>query len=561
MLLQSCAEQQPLTGGPKDSTAPVVDPSKYSTPNYQTNFDDDEVILTFNEWIVLQNAYSQVLISPPMTERPKIEVKHKSVVVNFKEELRANTTYTIQFGDAVADYTEGNVAKNLRFVFSTGDFIDSLKLAGEIIDAETGTPKAEVWVMLYDNLADSVPKTERPFYVAKTDKNGQFKFENIRKDSFKVFALDDQNSNYLFDQPSEAIAFHPEPIWLSDSTSSGRLRMRMFKELEALRISKTDPSSKGYARVQFNQNLYDTVQLKPLLPAQLDYQYFQDQDQLYLWFKNPVSKVEMLLETPNFSDTLKLEWSEELEYAPLQLAEAEATPSPRQKKEELQVVLPGQPIELLFPQAIMEWDTSKITFQADSTTFKITNIEIDSLNPRKLQLSPTQWGKERNLLLLKPQAVQDLWGQSNQDSVILNYKVLTEDDLGNILAKVINADSSKSYILQLLDKEENVLEELSFSGVDSLNRTYKGLQAKAYFLQVIVDDDGNGRWSNGDYARQQQAEFVIRSQQLSLRAGWDNELVINLDTEGRRPAQNTNRNNKGRGELLDPESAKGRGGR
>jgi hypothetical protein len=542
VFLQSCAEQRPLTGGPKDTMPPMIDPMKYSTPNYQTNFNDDEVVLTFNEWVLLKNAYSQVLISPPMKERPLIEVRHKSVVVKFKEELRENTTYSIQFGDAVVDYTEGNPAKNLRFVFSTGDYIDSLKFNGEIVDAETGKAKADVWVMLYDNLADSVPQTERPFYVAKTNKQGQFQFENIRKDSFKVFALDDQNANYIFDQPTEAIAYHPEPIWLSDSTQKGTLRLRMFKETEPLRLSKTKLEARGYAVLDFNQELVGDLKVELLTKGTEDYRYIQEKQQVKLYWKADTGsnalEWALALENDSYKDTAVVQQVVDLEYPKIAFAsKAQADrnkkgtkPSKKKEPEKLKIQA-DKSLKFSFQHPISAFDTSKIQFWADSILISDFEVNIDSTDARILNFQFSKTAKEKNRLILLPEAVTDYWGEQNQDSLKQGLELLTEDDLGNIQAKISNADSSKHYVLQLLNKEEEVLDEVRFSGQDSLERSYEGLEAKQYVLQLILDEDANGRWSNGDYSKAQQPEFVIRSKAINLRAGWDNEVEIDVATD------------------------------
>lgn len=577
--MQSCAEQRPLTGGPTDKTPPMIDPMKYSTPNYQTNFDDDELVLTFNEWVVLKNAYSQVLISPPMEEKPKIEVKHKSVVLKFKEELRANTTYSIQFGDAVVDYTEGNAAKNLRFVFSTGDYIDSLKFNGEIVDAETGKPKADVWVMLYDNLEDSVPKTERPFYVAKTDKQGKFQLENIRKDSFKVFALDDQNANYIYDQPNEAIAYQLEPIWLTDSTQQGKLRLRMFTEAEPLRLSKSKLEARGFAVVEFNQEVYGELKLASLNRQGDQFRTFQEEDRLLIWWQGDTSsqalKWELELPAGSFRDTAKVSQFAEAEYLKIALAKkasadrnAKNSKAPKKTKAVALKLQKDKALKLSFQQPIEQWDTAKIQLWADSSRVYNINIQKDSIDPRNLFIRFPKLGEKTNELFFLPEALTDYWGESHKDTIKQALEVLTEDDLGNIMAKVVGADSSKSYVLQLLDQDEQVLDELLFAGQDSLEKSYKQLEAKQYFLQVILDEDGNGRWSNGDYSKGQQPEFTLRSKAIKLRAGWDNEMEINVAPEAienkKAPlgAGGRNKPNKGGEESPEgPVNDKQRGGR
>ena len=131
---------------------------------------------------------------------PTVTTKLKKLRFEFAEEevLKEDATYSINFGDAVKDLTEGNPVPNFKFVFSTGDFIDSLKMEGTIVDALTGKPVEDVLYMLYKNLADSVVQTEKPFYFGKSDKTGTFTIENIKAGQYKAFALEDQDVNYLY---------------------------------------------------------------------------------------------------------------------------------------------------------------------------------------------------------------------------------------------------------------------------------------------------------------------------------------------------------------------------
>ena len=208
LLLNGCANVISPEGGERDLIPPQLI-EETSTPNYQTNFDKQPITLSFDEWIVLEDVFSQVLVSPPLDERPEVKIKKKSIIFKFAEEeiLRTDATYTINFGQAVKDLNEKNPAEDLRFVFSTGDIIDSLFLQALVIDAKELEPVEGALFMLYDQLADSVFHTERPFYFSVTDENGEATIRNVKSDTFKVTVLTDQNVNYLFDQPTEAIAF------------------------------------------------------------------------------------------------------------------------------------------------------------------------------------------------------------------------------------------------------------------------------------------------------------------------------------------------------------------
>ncbi|MEZ4985296.1 MAG: Ig-like domain-containing protein [Saprospiraceae bacterium] len=174
-VLVGCANPMAPVGGPKDEQPPRID-SLRSTPDMQTNFRPQTIELTFDEWLKLDQPNQKVVISPPI-QGYVVRLKGKTVIVDLgdKDTLRANVTYVVQFGDAVKDLTEGNAVKDLRYVFSTGPYIDSLTLGGKVVDAYTGEPQSGVLVMLYDNLADSVFRKERPFYFSKTGRTVCFR--------------------------------------------------------------------------------------------------------------------------------------------------------------------------------------------------------------------------------------------------------------------------------------------------------------------------------------------------------------------------------------------------
>lgn len=252
LTLFSCANQGTLTGGGKDTFPPVLD-SLNSTPNYQTNFQKQTIDLSFNEWLQLNDVFKQVVVSPPLKEKFDVSLKKKTVRFKFHEDevLRENATYTINFGSCVQDLSERNPVEDLRFVFSTGDFIDSLEVSGNVVDAFDKKPLKDVLVMLYDNLSDTIVKKEKPFYFGKTDEQGNFIIKNVRADTFKIFALIDGNSNYLFDNSSEKIGFLAEPVILTDSTKL-KVELQIFQQESKLQFQSED--KKKYGRVAFGFN-------------------------------------------------------------------------------------------------------------------------------------------------------------------------------------------------------------------------------------------------------------------------------------------------------------------
>ncbi|HYX09603.1 MAG TPA: Ig-like domain-containing domain [Bacteroidales bacterium] len=202
----SCARIGTPTGGPKDVTPPKVVTSQ--PQNYSTNYSDKEISIEFNEFIQLKSVNQELVVSPPQKDKPVVVQKGKRLVIQLRSDLRDSTTYTLNFGNAITDYNEGNPLPGYEFVFSTGPVLDSLSIKGRVLKAFDLTPdKDGELVMLYKNLNDSAPHTMVPAYITKTDEKGYFSINNIPEGKYRLFALKDVNANMMYDLPNEQVAF------------------------------------------------------------------------------------------------------------------------------------------------------------------------------------------------------------------------------------------------------------------------------------------------------------------------------------------------------------------
>jgi len=201
-----CAQVGSPSGGPRDEDPPRVLES--DPPNYSIRFEAKKIQIIFDEYIVLDNVNQELVVSPPMEEKPEVKLRKRTLIIQFQEDLKENTTYTFNFGNAIKDLHEGNKLQNFEYVFSTGDILDSMSVKGTLKYAETlEKPEDPISIMLYTDLRDSVPLTDIPLYVGRSDDSGVFSVNNLRPDTYKVFALKDGNNNFLFDLPTEEIAF------------------------------------------------------------------------------------------------------------------------------------------------------------------------------------------------------------------------------------------------------------------------------------------------------------------------------------------------------------------
>ena len=183
LLLVRCAHPVSPTGGPRDVTPPVVE--GYSPPNLTKRFREKSFRIEFNEYVTLKNQATEVFSSPPMRHEPDIRVRGKSITVKLIDSLVSDATYSINFGNAITDLTEGNILKGFSYVFSTGDIIDTLSLQGTLQSAFDRKPQKEVFIGLYmnnnDTIAfDSLPLKVAPYYITKTDEQGNFLFNHLQ---------------------------------------------------------------------------------------------------------------------------------------------------------------------------------------------------------------------------------------------------------------------------------------------------------------------------------------------------------------------------------------------
>jgi Bacterial Ig-like domain len=411
----ACAKIVPPTGGPKDVTPPGLIPGK-SDSSMQTNFKQRSFELTFDEWVKLDNVAKQVVVTPPLEHTPDVKLKKRTVTFSFdeKEVLRDSATYVINFGDAIKDLNESIPAKNLRFVFSTGDYIDSLSVEGKVIDAFSGEPVKEVTVMLYDNLSDSVVYNERPFYLSKTSESGTFKIENVRADTFKVFVLEDKNFNYLFDMPSEKIGYQSEPFILNDSVKIN-LTLELFEEEKGLRL--VDKITERYGKVTLIFNKPPDEKLQVTFDPVLQRQHMvYEQDSLHLWYqpKDSVNWSVYLQQDTLLYDTVKVKAGSRAAF--LAKAKVKLNEKLRGKREKHNR---SQPMIFEFNHPIASVDSNAFVLLEDTALIKVKPIlQLSVDTPRVVRLQYRWKENVKYQLILTPGAVTDWYGLKNDSASI-----------------------------------------------------------------------------------------------------------------------------------------------
>jgi hypothetical protein len=235
-----CAQIGAPTGGPKDSIPPEL---VNAVPKLMaTNFKGNKIILNFNEYIDVQDITNNLLVSPLPKINPTVEYKLKTVTVKLKDTLIDNTTYTINFGNAIKDNNEGNPFRNFSYVFSTGKTIDSLQISGNVIIAETGKADSTIIALLYQNADDSAVQKRKPNYIAKLDSSGNFTFKYLAAGAYKIYALRDGDGGKFYNTKIEMFAFADSMVTAAESFSPIKL-YAYEEEKESKKIPKPSPAA------------------------------------------------------------------------------------------------------------------------------------------------------------------------------------------------------------------------------------------------------------------------------------------------------------------------------
>jgi hypothetical protein len=263
-----CANIIPPQGGPRDTLPPRL--IKVIPADSSTRVTARTIQLFFDEYIEVQQGQDNLIVSPLPSTAPTIESKLRDLTIKLRDSLLPNTTYSIDFGSTVKDFTEGNIAKDLRYVFSTGSYLDSLELYGKVQIAETGQIDSTLIVILHKDSTDSALIKSKPLYVSKLDKNGRFLFRNLPPDRFYMYALKDEGGSRRLSKKSQLMAFLDQPIFSANQKDSLELLAFAAEKEMATSVEPTSDKSKTKAetdkRIRFQASLTNNQQdiLQPL---------------------------------------------------------------------------------------------------------------------------------------------------------------------------------------------------------------------------------------------------------------------------------------------------------
>ncbi len=531
--LNSCANKVAPTGGDKDQEAPKL--LKSNPQNLSTNFNASEISLTFDEYITLSDPQSQIFISPLLKSKPEIILSNKSIEIKIKDSLAANTTYTIHFGNSIKDVNEGNVLENFQYVFSTGRYIDSLRISGFIKSVYDNKPVKSATVMLYKSKDDSSIVKHKPDYFIKTDETGYFQINHLKEGNYKLVSILDANNNYLY-EPDELIAFSDTIINVKDTSIIYQLLL--FKgSTEKNKLLKSSSAGTGKIKLAFI-NRVDSININLLNPQSeiRSYSINTERDSI-IFYINPVIKdsirASIIYDDIVDTFTVKLKSERTKKDSSLIKNKLIITPNFINSKSE-NTLSYNYSIQLKFSSPIKSFDKNLIQLISNSDS-TITNTEVELSNNKYnhqqyFEINSKLKSNKKYTLNIPKESFTDYDGNTN-DSIKIIFRYAEAEEAGNLKIKIIGLDSSHHYIYQLLnDKKEIVMEEKISSDIKDLLIKYL-LPAKYSFI-IIDDINANGYWDTGNYWNHKQPERKYPYQgEINIRSNWDLSIEININSK------------------------------
>ena len=575
LLFCHCAQITSPSGGKKDVTPPRV--LKYSPENETANFSAQTITITFDEFFTLDNASEQVLISPILKPKPNFKIKKKSLVIDLKEcTLQENTTYTFFFGEAIKDLHEQNILQDFYYVFSTGNYVDSLSIRGFVQNAFDLKPQEKVFAMLYtcsnDTIpCDSLPYLVQPEYIAQTKADGSFTLKNLSERPYRLFALKDQNRNFLFD-PGEEIAFldslvmpvalladyhHDADSMLFDVDSlqtaasdtllrhdSNFVELFMFAEMDStLRILKNEVLDSVHVALYFSCPTADitfsalspsTAHLPDSIPWNVTL-WSKERDTAVIWF-------------PYFSnDSITLIVNQkEIPLDTLEFSLRKQSVSQSGRKRGTSVVENVKPVLNIshnaagkfpfFSTLELKFDTPIYSWNMDGALFFVNNDSIGSPSPpfhasdsffQKRSFDYRFKEKTPYKMLIPSDAFTDILGRSN-DTTFITFTTDEPDIYGTLVLFLTVPNDTPQLLLQLLSEKEQVLQQHTVTKSAKIDFGY--LKPGKLLLKLIYDANENGKWDTGHYLMKIPPESVrYFDKTVEIRANWDIEEEWEID--------------------------------
>lgn len=560
-----CANTMTPQGGPRDTLPPVI---TVMTPgNYQTNFNQKRVYIEFNEYVQLKDQHKEFFTSPRMKTKPTLSIRGRGVLINITDTLLENTTYALDFGATIRDNNEGNTLHSFRYVFSTGDSIDSMWMSGYTADAQTSDSVDKSYIYFY--IADSLPVIDgpdstlinrAPDVIGRAETNGIFLAQNLKPIAYRLYAFQDKNDNQMYDPGTDLVGFidtvynpadMPEfGIWYDSLrrywSGEPQLMFRMFKDgtfRRQLLSSSERPKSNmaqlifGAENPQIDSLIFDSIPSEKVI---LEYPT-RGRDTLLLWFDVPYKElpdtirgriVYMKHDTTNTlqptTEQLALTWrfietkeqearrkKEERARAKAEEAGEEYTPEPEPNPFVCTIkgadkVNPEQGLTLEFEYPLTRLDSASVTLVKTDEDELLTPVKVrfdrDTSNMRLWRLN-TDWEDGSQYSLQIPAgAITNVAGHTN-DTISKDLTTLAQDQFAKVIVNLKGKSDTSRYILQLTNADgRSVLQQKA--GVTTGSHTFNYVPEGEVRLRIVEDRNGNGKWDTGNLTEHLQPERV-----------------------------------------------------
>lgn len=514
-ILYSCARQGSPSGGPKDTQPPRFLGSSPDTLSLNVSTDLKEIEIDFDEFIILKEPMKNIVVSPPLGSSASflpIGSPAKTIRIKLEEPLQPNTTYNINFGNAIQDNNEGNKLPYFQYVFSTGEFIDSLEISGKASIPAFRKQSENLLVALFkmdSTYSDSLVLKQKPFYISKLDSAGMYKLNYLRPGKYQMIAFDDEVQNMQFDIGKEKFGFLEAPIELSENQS---FNLELFDQIPPYKAEKTE--QKGYGHIVFRfQGQPEEVEIQPL---DFDFTtskiyYTPKSDSLNFWFQPTIDsiaenskRIHFLVNHEEQTDTLTMVYSNLTKHS-LNL----------DRKSPLGYA-PGRPVKFTANYPILGLDSTQVNVVKDTIRLP-AELMHDPEDPNSFTLDfPIELASDYRVEIF-PDAVTDFFGKTN-DTIQFDIRTKTRNDFGNLKLSLENKPPHPFWI-QLLNEKDEILDE-QFSTDSTFEYNY--LPAGKYYFKILVDENENGFWDTGDFFTKKQPEpsFVYPSM-INVRVLWD----------------------------------------
>lgn len=558
ILIFGCAKVSVPTGGPRDTEIPVV--VKSDPANGATNFTGDEITVTFNEYVVLDKINEKFMVSPPMKLRPDIYTRGKSVHIRYEDPLRDSTTYTFYFQDAIRDLNEDNAINNYQFVFSTGPFIDSLSVTGNVWSALNLDPPENVMILLHSRLEDSAVISQIPDYITRANARGEFRIDNVHSGIYRLYALVDMDNSKNYNNKDELFAFYDIPVQVSpernflpftedtasvkiespdDKTSSfvppvsGQYRLTLFQAAKKLHYLTSSARKQAFQLTYTLSLPPDTMDFFLSIPEAPPHSYFIEEnrkrDTITVWLTDSTiynrEQIETIVKYP-FTDTLGITGirtdTVQMRYlAPRATRGRPSRPAPYKVSTGVSgQVRPDKQIVLTAPTPFSKPDTSLIFFfelMKEQRIKQSFTIDKDTNSTCRYYFNTDLKPGSSYLFIADSAAFHSIYGECS-DSAGVRFSVKPLEAYGKLVMDISGYEGGK--IIQLLDNSEKILKQIYMESTGKLE--YSLLEAGRYRIRAIFDLNNDGEWTTGDFDIRLQPEPVsYYHEEIEIKENWE----------------------------------------